>query len=256
MKNISYIILILVFLTSCNSADPEEKSDNLLMATLYNYYSAEYEALSYQAYNIATSKIIEIKEDFPDRLDLAIVLDIDETVLNNSPYQAKLIHENISYDSCWNEWCNSALAKSLPGAISFLELADSLGFNIFYLSNRKAKYVKEGTIKNLEMIGFPQATDDHFLLRTTDRSKTTRRDLIENHYEIVMLVGDNLGDFFEDSTNPAERSIQVKDLQKEFGNKFIVLPNAMYGNWVDALGIRGNQEGIDSLLREMIGERW
>ena len=145
------------------------------------------------------------------------------------------------------------MAKSLPGAIDFLEEADSLGFNIFYLSNRKEKYVQEGTMINMDSLGFPQVTEDHFLLRTTDRSKTPRRELIENHYEIIMLVGDNLGDFFEDSTDPAQRSIQVKELQKEFGSKFIVLPNAMYGNWVDALEIRDNQAGIDSLLVGMIG---
>ena len=256
MNKTNYILLVLVFLTSCNTTQTENKSDNLLMATLYNNYAAEYDALAYQAYNIASYRIIEIKKAFPDRTDLAIVLDIDETVLNNSPYQAKLIHENISYDSCWNEWCNAALAKSIPGAIRFLDMADSLGFNIFYLSNRKEKYVKEGTIINMDSLGFPQVSEDHFLLRTTDRSKTSRRELIENNYEIVMLVGDNLGDFFEDSTSPTERSTQVIEMQKEFGEKFIVLPNAMYGNWVDALGIRGDQGKIDSLLMEMIGGTW
>ncbi len=256
MNKTSYILILLAFLSSCNITQTENKSDDLLMATLYNNYAAEYDALAYQAYNIATDRIIEIKKAFPDRRDFAIVLDIDETVLNNSPYQAKLIHENISYDSCWNEWCNAALAPSIPGAIRFLDIADSLGFNIFYLSNRKEKYVKEGTIVNMVNLGFPQVSEDHFLLRTTDRSKTSRRELIESNYEIAMLVGDNLGDFFEDSTSPAERSKQVSKIQKEFGNKFIVLPNAMYGNWVDALGIRGDQVKIDSLLMVMIGGEW
>lgn len=248
--------MLVVLIISCNKTPPENSNDNLILATLYNYYSAEYEALTFQAYNIAEERLINIKKERPAETNFAIVLDIDETILNNSPYQAKLIHENIFYDSCWNDWCNAALATTIPGAQNFLNLADSLGFHIFYISNRKEKFVKEGTVKNMKENGLPQVTDEHFLLRTTERSKTSRRSQIEKDYEIVMLLGDNLGDFFEDAASPSDRSAQVTDLQKEFGNRFIVLPNAMYGNWVDALKINGNPEIVDSLMVEMIGGEW
>lgn len=256
MKKYTYLLFFMAFLFSCKTPPQENKNDNLILATLYNYYSAEYEALSFQAYNIAEERIIKLRNEKPEQTNMAIILDLDETVLNNSPYQAKLIYENISYDSCWNEWCNAAKAKSIPGALSFLELADSLGFNIFYLSNRKEKYTKEGTILNMKKNGFPQVSEDHFLLRTTDNSKASRRKTLENNFEIVMLVGDNLGDFFEDGKTSAERSTQVSSLYKEFGSKFIVLPNAMYGNWVDAMKIRGDRAAIDSLLAAMIGGEW
>lgn len=163
MNKSTYLLFFAILLFSCNKSQKENENDNLILATLYNYYSAEYEALTFQAYNIAEERLLDIVNERPSASNLAIVLDIDETILNNSPYQAKLIHENISYDSCWNEWCNAAMAKSIPGAENFLKLADSLGFNIFYLSNRKEKSVKKGTIENMKKNGFPQVTSEHFL---------------------------------------------------------------------------------------------
>lgn len=257
MKKIISLLAITLLIVSCNEPKGKENNNELVLATLYNYYAAEYEALTYQAYNAASYRIKEIKAEFPDRKDMAIVLDIDETVLNNSPYQAKLILENISYDSCWNDWCNAAIAKAIPGVYEFLRLADSLQFNIYYVTNRKDKFVKDGTIRNMKALDFPQCTEDHFLLRKETNSKQSRREYIEKENEIVLLVGDNLGDFFEDSKIPVERSEQVSQLKNEFGRKFIVLPNAMYGNWLDALSLNNDPKKLDSLLQIMTGnENW
>lgn len=257
MKKFIFLLAVALLFFSCNKPKDKVANNELVLASLYNYYAAEYEALAYQAYNMASTRIKEIKAQYPERMDLAIVLDIDETALNNSPYQAKLILENISYDSCWNDWCNAGMAKAIPGVLEFLQLADSLQFNIFYVTNRKDKFVKSGTIRNMKALDFPQCTEDHFLLRTEGNSKSSRREFIEKENEIVLLVGDNLGDFFEDSKTPGGRSEQVRQNRHEFGRKFIVLPNAMYGNWLDALRLNEDTERLDSLLQNMTGkENW
>ncbi len=244
-------------LTACiqQPQQPVEKEiqHNQLMATLYTYYAAEYKALTYQAYNIAKEKLIEIKRLNPEKTNLAVVLDIDETVLDNSPFEAKMILEKSSYNSeSWNKWCSLSVAEPVPGVLKFLEFADEQGFNIFYLSNRKKKFTQEGTLDNLIKIGFPQVSDDHLLLRDGERSKTNRRNTISENYKIVLLVGDNLGDFYEDTQIFTERE-QIVDKNKNlFGKKFIVLPNAMYGDWVSSIGLPGNINTSDSLLKVMI----
>jgi len=253
-RKIITVIIILIGITACIQNETIEPQNDLMLATLYNSYAAEYEALAYQAYNIASYRILEVKNKYPDKTNLAVVLDIDETILDNSPYQAKLIQDNISYDSCWNEWCNSARARAIPGALSFLQLADSLGFTIFYLSNRKDSFVKKGTIENMKKHNFPQTDEDHFLLRTISSSKEARRQKIEVNYEIVLLCGDNLGDFYEDAENVKDRSKEVSEFKKEFGEKFIVLPNAMYGNWVNALKTECDEDNFKQQIGKMIGE--
>ncbi len=242
------------FIQNTNSPDKKKEkalsNDYFVNAVLYNYYTAEYKALSHQAFNAASDYLELLKIKNPKEKRMAIVLDIDETLLDNSPYQARLYEINASYDSLWNGWCNLALAKPIPGAVDFLNFADSLGFNIFYISNRKQNQVYEGTLKNMKDEGFPQVDSLHFFLRTQENSKETRRMKVAENFRIVMLVGDNIGDFYEDTANFRQRDSTVSARKDEFGRKLIVLPNAIYGNWVESLGIN-NKADIDSLIAIM-----
>lgn len=267
MKLCPAIILIGLTLCSCQTgsineqvADRKEVSnENLVMATLYNYYSAEYKALAYQAYNLAEKWVDEVASSGRDVSKLAVVVDIDETILDNSPYQGLLATSGISYPEKWNEWCNMSVAKAVPGALEFLNNADSLGFAIFYISNRKQAETGEGTLTNLALLGFPQLDAGKLMLRLPQSddnpdpsNKDSRRSLVQREgYEIILFIGDNLGDFFSDSTFSNERINQVESNSDDFGMKFIVLPNAMYGNWTGSLGIPGGKRIIDSLLSEM-----
>ncbi|HYX07098.1 MAG TPA: 5'-nucleotidase, lipoprotein e(P4) family [Bacteroidales bacterium] len=254
MKKIIPVLISLIFAactTNQTVQQPTANSNaNIVYATLYNYFSAEYKALSYQAYNTATSRIDQLKKEFPDKKNMAVIVDIDETVLDNSPYEAKLIELNVGYDSCWNTWCNLSAARPVPGAVEFLQHADSLGFDIFYVSNRKEKFTRKGTLENLRMLGFPQLDDAHIYLRTETSDKEPRRHAIAADHEIVLLVGDNIGDFYEDTSDYAKRDSTVKAMKKQFGKKFIVLPNAMYGNWPASLHL-SDKVSVDSLLHVM-----
>lgn len=255
---ISFSLTLLLF--SCNSRNQSDANNNearvkkvndyQMMAILYNYYAAEYKALTNQAFNTAIDRLQQIRAKEPRRKNLAVVVDIDETILDNSPYQAKLLELNTTYDSCWNTWCNLASARAVPGAVEFLKYADSLGFSVFYVSNRK-KVLEDATIKNLQKLGFPQLSGDHFYLRTRDSGKEARRNTIAEKYEIVLLAGDNLGDFYSDTHEYLQRDSIVEARRKDFGRKFIMLPNAMYGNWPASLGIKRNQFPADSLLKKM-----
>ncbi len=251
------LISVMLVITSCavqqdTGQTRKSNEDNRLMATLYNYYAAEYKALAIQAFNIGKERLKEIRSDHPEAQNLAVVVDIDETILNNSPYEAKMILAHKGYSSqSWTEWCNLAVAEPVPGALEFLNYADSLGFNVFYITNRKKQYVEAGTIENVRRMGFPQAAEDHFLLRDGESSKEGRRSRVSENYEIVLLAGDNLGDLYDDSENFSEREKLMLDHKEDFGKKFLVLPNAMYGTWVSAAGLPGKKHTVDSLLQVM-----
>lgn len=252
------LLAALISISSCcnehNEHNNKNHENNLLMATFYNYYAAEYQALAYQAFNIGKVRLKEIRNDDPGNMNLAVVVDIDETILDNSPYEAKMMLDKNGYSSeTWTEWCNLEKAQAVPGAVEFLKYADSLEFNIFYITNRKKKFVEESTIENVRKMGFPQVTEDRFLLRDGERNKENRRKAVSENYEIVLLAGDNLGDFYEDSGIFSEREKLMISNKDHFGSRFIVLPNAMYGEWVSSIGLSGNEHTIDSLLKVMAG---
>ncbi|MDP2236615.1 MAG: 5'-nucleotidase, lipoprotein e(P4) family [Bacteroidales bacterium] len=228
-----------------------------MYATLYQQRAAEYQALCYQAFNLASLQLQnELKAGHSK--PLAVVVDIDETVLDNSPYQAAGIAGGFGYPVRWNEWIEAAAAETVPGSLEFLLEAKNAGVEVFYITNRKEEY-REATLRNLRKKGFPFADDVHLLMRTDQPEKEVRRNYVKERFEIAVFAGDNLGDFsgiFE--TNDMEdRMQQTIENRNDFGKRWIVLPNAVYGNWVDVLP--GYQRGLstevlaDSLLKGLKG---
>jgi len=206
-------------------------------------------ALFIQGYNIASEKLLKAASVQIKQKPLAVVADIDETILDNSPFEGWQITSGKSFsDDTWKTWTDKAAAKALPGALQFAELADSLGVEIFYVSNRSAGDALESTMANLKSAGFPYADEEHILLKEDISSKISRRNKILETHEIVILIGDNLADLdgiFE------KRDINfgfdsVDSLSAYFGEKFIILPNPMYGTWEKPAIIQG--EGMT--LRE------
>ncbi len=208
------------------------------MSVLWFQKSAEAKALYYQGYNIGKMRLDEILSKWPKNKGLkpAIVLDIDETILDNSPYQAWLILSEKGNPLDWNDWFSRANAKPLPGALHFLHYADSMGVEIFYISNRNERQ-KDATIKNLQAVGAPQADSEHVLLQQgRENSKEVRRAKVAKTYDIILLFGDNLGDFSGfDGLSAAGRQQAAEKHKEEFGRKLIVFPNPMYGDWEGAI---------------------
>ncbi|MEZ4316309.1 MAG: HAD family acid phosphatase [Myxococcota bacterium] len=169
----------------------------------------------------------------------AIVVDVDETVLDNSPYQARLVRDGGHFEKAtWGAWVDEAAAKPIPGAAAFLSDAKARGVDVFYVSNRDVSQ-EEATRANLAALGFPDAeTLEHLRFRPADgdRSKTARRLEIEKTHRIVMMFGDNLFDFMEAEAPdlPARDGI-VTDHAEWWGTRWFMLPNPMYGSWDDAV---------------------
>lgn len=205
-----------------------------ILTVLWQQHAAEYRALAYQAYNTAQLQLDNILRNRGNyEKPLAIVTDIDETVLNNSPYNGKMIELNEEYSNArWIEWGKEKKAEIVPGSLDFFKYAASKGVEIFYISNRLLVQKSE-TIENMQKLGFPFLDDAHFLLRETVSGKEPRRLQVQKTHKIIMLLGDNLSDFSEvfDNQNTETRNFKVDSLKAAFGNKYIVLPNPMYGDW-------------------------
>lgn len=218
--------------------DPE-LSDGLIMATAWMQTSAEYAALSHQAFNLARMNLDRALDESPSAQSRppAIIVDVDETVLDNTPYEAWLIAsgENYASDS-WHQWVEKASAVPTPGAKAFLDYANSRGVEVYYVTNRKASE-SDATLRNLRQVGFPDADAAHFLPRTDSSDKTARRQRVAQSHWVVLLMGDNLGDFsagFDRETAQARRA--AAEAQSDaFGSRYIVLPNPAYGAWEEAI---------------------
>lgn len=206
-------------------------------SALWQQNSAEFKALCYQAYNLAT-QIVTKKTSMNHLRPIAIITDLDETVLDNSPYAVAQALKGEEFNSkSWTEWVNKVEAIAYPGSIDFFNYAASKNVHIFYVSNRSDYYEKEATIANLKKLGFPFADEQHVLLKGDSSDKETRRQQILKDYEVFMYLGDNLIDFAEvfNQTSQEDRNALVDQMSDYFGRNFIVLPNSGYGDWEGAL---------------------
>jgi 5'-nucleotidase (lipoprotein e(P4) family) len=204
----SYILPILLLLTACASTKNIATGNAISIAnggkawaSIWQQRAAEYKALCFQAYNIAKLRVDEgIKN--PGSKPWAIVTDIDETLLDNSPYDASRALQNLDYtDATWKGWTDKAIADTVPGAPAFFKYAASKGITIFYITNRN-EGERATTLKNLQLYGLPNADNDM---------------LYDNH--------------------PSEESrvATTRKLEKEFGSRYIVIPNPSYGDFEGAL---------------------
>lgn len=208
-----------------------------VMAVLFQQQSAEYRALCLQAYHLAKARLKQsLKEN--SKMPLAVITDLDETALDNGPEYAWMYQHNATFDpKQWNEWCNMKKADSIPGSVSFFKFADANKVDIYYVSNRDTSQIA-ATMENMKNLGFPQLDRKHFLFKDSkESSKESRRKAIAANHNIVLLLGDNLNDFaalFE-ARSISDRKADVDKNAAEWGEKFVVLPNAIYGEWENAL---------------------
>lgn len=239
MRKIIFTLIILgSILSACcdrckTEACQQNPNEHLVMSTLWYQRASECRALYYQAFNVAKLSLDQQLANSDNSKPKAVVVDIDETVLDNSPFETNSIRTGKSFTpALWDEWVNMAKAQATPGALEFLKYAESKGVETFYISNRSVSATAK-TLENLQNLGFPYADEKHILLKEKTSIKTARRKIVSSTHDILIFAGDNIGDFdefFEDrSTN---YGFDKLDSQKElFGKKYIVLPNPMYGSW-------------------------
>jgi acid phosphatase len=253
MKTMLGLMVLLLFL-GCAAT-----TDNTFNSTLWIQTASEYKAHALQTYRAARSNIqeaindkqwtaaLEQSDDYSD-LPPAVILDVDETVLDNSVYQANLIkNSEVFTPANWDYWVSLKRASSVAGAVDFINEIQRLGVHVFFVTNRECRKRMSGkaacpqeteTIENLKKVGIEVAHNDNVLLKYEIKDwsseKKTRRAFIAERYRIIMLFGDDLGDFLPHvkyKITPTERDELVYKHRQKWGKMWFVLSNPIYGSW-------------------------
>lgn len=216
--------------------------DAMLLSALYVQRSAEYKALCRQAYRTAAAQLMALRDSVQRNsgADLrqrpaAVVLDLDETVLDNSLYAGWQIRHGSVYSSqSWEAWVERSEATAVPGVMDYLQTAGQMGLHILYLSNRKRSHW-QATLRNMLALGMPLQGLDSLWLRHQISDKQARRDSITRRYTVLQWVGDNLMDMqgFKADLSEQERDRLVAEQGHRLGRDWILLPNPVYGPWED-----------------------
>ena len=210
------------------------------MGLLWMRTSAEYRALAYQGYNVAMNAVkMAVTDPSHQRKPLAIVLDADETVVDNTKLMGEsIVNGNGRFDApWWRQAVHQGKSQAMPGAVEFLNEVHKQGVEIFYVSNRYAPVNLDVTIQNFKELGFPSVDKDHVLLFEKDSDKQPRFDMIAKKYYVIVYMGDNAGDFPIGTKGKtlAERNAIIDNHKEDFGTTFVVFPNPAYGSSVSSL---------------------
>lgn len=247
MKKKNCLIIFLVFLigivignllnlkNSAKASDSDVIQVEKTFGVEYLINSGEAKALRYQSYNIASKRLEELKKEHENEENLAVILDIDETILKNYYYLAQQFlgkeeYKNMSFSS----WVQEEKGTIIEGAEEFLNKAKELNIEMFYITNRALK-TKEATINNLNSLNLPYADENHILLKESSSSKESRVKKVQENHNVLMYLGDNLGDFPEGfyKKSNKERCKIVEENKEKFGVEYIIIPNTIYGTWDD-----------------------
>lgn len=229
-------------------ARPCVAGDAILNATLWMESAAEHDAMARQVYSLAHRMLDAALADsswsaMPAQtsaagLAPAIILDLDETAIDNMGFESRVIREGKTYSQdVWNDWVAQSAATAIPGAAEFLNYAKSRGVTPFYITNRETKE-KAATRANLEKLGFPLEADGSNLITRGDRpdwtasDKTPRREFVASNHRVLLLLGDDLNDFtFAAGKSREERDALVRQYADNWGVKWLILSNPVYGSW-------------------------
>ncbi len=238
-------------MTADATASGAVPQNDVLNATLWMQRSVEYKANTIAIYALAKIRLDEALADkswtaateqtgkYQD-LPPAVILDADETIIDNSAYEAGLITSNSDFDpKTWTMWVNDLKAKAVPGAVEFTQYADSKGVKVFYVTNR-TKDEEPGTRKNMEALGFPMGGNVDTFLTSKEQegwtsAKSTRRAFVAKDYRVLLLLGDNFGDFSDAyKGSEADRLKAFEAASAHWGHDWLMLPNPTYGSFESA----------------------
>jgi len=232
------------------------QDSSFLDATLWVQTSVEYRAVAKQTYRAAGANLVRAVRD-PQwtaaleqegtamaTLPPAVVLDLDETVLDNSAYQAQLIAGGKTFaDDSWQAWVKEGRAGTVPGAVEFLKTAAALGVEAVFITNRvcDAASLEDATVRVLQLHGIP-FQPANLMCKAGTSDKSARRKAAAAKYRLVMLFGDDFRDFV---SLPKERDTLEGRLEMAvardywLGERWFVLANPMYGSWESTLSRSG-----------------
>ncbi|MEH7333033.1 5'-nucleotidase, lipoprotein e(P4) family [Neobacillus drentensis] len=213
----------------------------LTMAVAWKQTAAEYKALYHQSFNMARKQVdLALANHRPGDKPLAVITDLDDTVLSPVNYWGYLINNNIEFfdDAIWDKWIPTYNMVATPGSLDFLNYCKEKGVEVFYVSSRdQGSKTYHYAKTQLKKLNFPYVDDNHLTILRDTSNKETRQNEIAQNYDVISYLGDNLNDFrrvyyVKDVDERAKLMEQDKDL---YGTKFILMPNPTDGHWVRAI---------------------
>ncbi len=265
-RNSPFLVVGLMLWTACATAP---RGVETLDAALWMQTSVEYRSVALQGYREATRQLERALSDRSwsalaepweggEALPPAVILDVDETVLDNSAYAARrlLSGERYTPDS-WAAWVEEASAPAVPGAVEFLRAARERGVTVFFVTNRDSA-LEAATRRNLERIGFPPDTAVDVVLMRGERpgwgsDKTSRRLHVGGGYRVLLLLGDDLNDFVPARESLATRKELWREHADRWGRSWFALPNPTYGSWESAVTDNARDLSERERLRRKFG---
>ena len=212
----------------------------LLWAAAWSATSAEFGALCHQAYNLAKLRVDIALQVSEREKPLAVIADVDNTVFHAFSYWGYLINEGKDFfeDESWDRWIPENLMTVVPGALAFLKHCKANDVEVFYVTNRdQGDSTFDYALRQLQYLNLPYADADHLRVFRDTSNKMPARDTISQSHEVVLLLGDNLNDYKRDYyvADVDERFNLMERDRNDYGDRFILLPNATDGHWVRAI---------------------
>lgn len=219
----------------------EGLNNPLLWVVAWKQTAAEYHALCHQAYNLARLQLdLALAEHKATDKPLAVVTDMDDTILHAANYWGHLINENKDFfdDPIWDEWIPKNLVTAVPGSLDFFNYCRARGVEVFYVTSRnQGEHTYDYALEHLRFLKFPFADEAHLTVLTDTSDKSSAREEIAEIHEIALFIGDNLNDYKRDYyvKDVEERLALMERDREDYGRKFILLPNPTDGHWIRAI---------------------
>ncbi|MDF2399282.1 5'-nucleotidase, lipoprotein e(P4) family [Pseudomonas sp. 3MA1] len=220
---------------------PTPPSNLLTAAVAWKQTAAEFEALYYQGFNIARLQLDRaLQEHKAGDRPLAIISDVDDTVLSSNSYWGYMINSGKEFfdDEAWDKWVADNGPVATPGAVEFLKYAQSKGVEVFYVTSRdQGEKTYDHALSNLRKNQLPYADEQHLTVYRDSSNKEPRQQEIAKDHNVVLMLGDNLNDFKRKYyvADVKQRSSLMTEDKQQFGRKFILFPNPTDGHWLKAI---------------------
>ncbi len=234
------IVMAPVFGQNAANADADLEN-NLTMALAWKQTAAEYRALYHQGFNLARMRVeLALAQKQDDSLPLAVISDVDETLLLANDYWGYLMTQGQDFfdDAIWDRWVAENRAVASPGALAFLQFCIENEVEIFYVTNRdQGENTVQLALNNLNAVGFPSVDRAHLRVLRETSNKENVQQQIREEFEVVLLLGDNLNDFSRRyySKNLEQRLSLMEEDQARYGRDYIIFPNPTDGHWIRAI---------------------